>query len=191
MDQMDEYALRRELCQTARALWMRGLLVADQGLLSVKVHRRRFLVTPPGIRRCDLTDSALAIVDIEGLTIMGQGRLNAGCWRPHRIAYQLDYPSASRLDAPGATVLAMGPMTEALLRSTDADHLQLAQLDRLPVLDSDDEDHLAGALASNPAIAVRALGILSTGSHLAAAANRLECIEHAATVELACRNHRH
>ena len=186
---MDEATLRTQVCQAAQQLWMRGMLVADKGMVTAEVHRRRFLATPQGKRRADLRADDLFCVDVGGHNIDGEGALDQTDWRPHRIAYRLGQLNAGPGDVITATVLAHPPITTGLIRlAKKAAALQLDHLPALPLLEADDEAGIEDALRQSQLIALRGQGILAVGDTLTAAINRIECLEHAARIHLVTRS---
>src|SRR5205814_5877822 len=86
---VDELQLRQQVCDAARQLWIKGLIVGDGGMVCVELHRRRYLVTPPGKRRGDLRETDLRIVDVGGMELGEDRVLDENLWRAHRIALQL------------------------------------------------------------------------------------------------------
>ena len=188
---MNEQLLRTQLCDSARQLWQRGLIVADSGFLSVECHRQRYLVTPTGRRRSDLANDELQLVDLGGQYVSGEGVLPPDVWRPHRLSYR-----AQREPDPGvvetfheihATAMVEPPNTAALLRLKNAaKSIELCDLPPIPVIDADDETAVTEALQHLPALLVPPFGLLSVGPDMATVLNVLERIEHAATIELAC-----
>jgi ribulose-5-phosphate 4-epimerase/fuculose-1-phosphate aldolase len=187
---MEEMALRERICAGSHELWLRGLIVGDGGLLSGEMGRRRYLVTPPGQRRCALAPRDLACVDVGGQSVGGGDSIDAGVWRPHRLAYQAARPGTETdASAVRATILATPPSLLALLRLRPGiPSLNVGAAAAVPVVDPRDDRALQSALASAGAVAFPALGLLVAGPDLTALLNRVEAIEHAATIELACLN---
>lgn len=184
-----EASLERQICRAAQQLWSRGLVVADQGIISAECHRRRYLVTPPALRRCDLSPEELATVDIGGSAVNGQGILDAPSWLPHRLAYQrrAEMPdSRGRNRSVAATILAAPPMTLALLRKrSDAMTLMLAEMPPIAVVDQLEDEALRTVIETHQHIVIRNIGLFCFGVDLASTLNEVEKVEHAATVELA------
>lgn len=193
---MSESLLRQSLCQAARELWTRGLIIGDGGILSAEVHRRRFLVTPVGLRRSDLGDADLAVVDIAGMDLVGGPTVPKDAWLPHRVAYRvgLDRESANgrggeKLAAIVATVQATPPHMAALVRlSANATEIKLAGVPLIRIITQADEDTYRTAFESAQAVALRdSESIIVAASDLWQAVNLIELIEHAAAIELLCR----
>ncbi|MEX0653190.1 MAG: class II aldolase/adducin family protein [Phycisphaeraceae bacterium] len=190
---MNEVRLRQQLCQLTHQLWARGLIVADAGLLSVELHRRRYLATPAGARRASLEPEGLVCVDLGGENIQGGPGFAPERWRPHRLAYQLDAeletPRTGESEGePGlirATALTTPPHLLALMRA-GRQPLPLAGFAHpLPLVEASDDDALRRGLQRHGAVAIHGAGLLTAGATLDAVVNLAERIEHVATIELA------
>lgn len=184
-DQMDAGSFRVLICQAAQQLWMRGLLVGQSGIITVEEHRRRYLVTPPGVRRSVLTPEDLVVVDVGGADISGTQVIDADIWMPHRLAYQEGTNSDAQVHA---TVEASPPMTIALARSmNNAPTLDLPGLPAIAVVMNNDEQSIRNAVDAHQVIILNNTSIVSLAPDLAGAMNMLEAVEHASTIELASR----
>lgn len=185
---MNEQLLRTQVCENARQLWQRGLIVADGGLLTVECHRQRFLVTPPGRRRSNLDAHEIQLVDLRGQYVSGEGGLSPKIWGPHRLAYggQREQPDVvGSLHGVRATALVDPPNTAALSR-LNSTAIKLGDMSQIMVVDASDERAVTNALRELPAVIIPPLGVFCTGPDLASVLNLIERIEHAATIELAC-----
>lgn len=186
--------LRQQVCEAARQLWLKGLIVGDGGLVCAEVHRRRFMVTPPGRRRGDLRESDLRIVDIGGMELGEERVLDEAIWRAHRIAYQIGVERQAAgteqdLGAFRASVHATPPMTLALIRMNNgASSLALHGLPSLAIVNPEDEATLKTQLEHSAAASLgRDGGVFCAAADVWDAVNLIERIEHAATIEMACR----
>ncbi len=176
----DEARLRSAVCHAAHQMWMRRLIAGTGGAVSAEWGRRRFLVTPCGVRRADLEPAQLLCVDMGGHPIMGDGRLDEAAWRLHRAAYQSDRPGGVR-----ATALAAPASVTSMLRlHPDAAALELTGCEPLPIVAAEDQAGLEQAIGAAPAVAVRGVGLLAAAGSCAAALDLIEDLEHAATVDL-------
>ena len=179
---MDEQQLRTALCQVAYQLWVRGMVVADEGFISTVIHRRRYLVTPPAIRRAELRPEHLPCVNLAGETVLGHARIDPETWRPHEAVY------LSGDDRVGATILVAPPSVTALLHlHPDESELPLPGLDAVAVTDPMADGAIPHALVQGAAIALRGVGILSAGPDLSTALNAVERVERAASIQLALK----
>ena len=182
---MDEEPFEDLICQAAQQLWMRGLIVGQSGMISVEEHRRRYLVTPPGVRRSNLTPQDLLVVDVWGAAISGARVLDADLWLPHRLAYQ---GNANGDTSVHATIEACPPMTIALARSmNNAPTLDLPGLPAIAMVMNNDEQSIRNAVDAHRVIILNNTSIVALAPDLAGAMNMLEAVEHASTIELASR----
>ena len=187
---MDEAPLAEQVCELAHQLWLRGLLVADTGLISVETHRKRYLITRPGRRRADLSPEDLMTIDLGGVAVNSPTSIDLLTWLPHRLAYQRRTPLDGRTGpggCVGATILANPPMAAAILQRQPqaVGTLNFGPCCTVAVADTADDPAVKAAVESYQSIAIRDLGLLCIAGDLASAVNRLENVEHAATVELA------
>lgn len=67
-----EDALRSALIEVGRRLYERGLVVAAEGNVSVRLDDRRLLTTPTGACKGVLTPDQLVLVDLEGRRLQGE-----------------------------------------------------------------------------------------------------------------------
>jgi L-fuculose-phosphate aldolase len=65
---------RRQICRVGRWLYSRGLVVANEGNLSVRLDERRILVTPSGKCKGRMAPEELLVTDLSGEVIHGAGR---------------------------------------------------------------------------------------------------------------------
>src|SRR5688572_9653576 len=163
---------------------MRGLLVGDGGLISAEVHRRRYLVTPPGRRRAKLNEPDHWMVDLGGIPLGGGTPIDEGAWKPHRFLYHIDVerqagaPANGRLAPIRAAILATPPMTLALLHlQPTADRLTLGAA-TLPVVRRFDEASLVAAVTNSDTVALVCSEapscVLAAGEDVWQAVNALE-----------------
>jgi L-fuculose-phosphate aldolase len=182
---MDEMALREAVCRAAYQLWQRGLLAGDQGLLTAEWYRRRYLATPAGQRRAELTPQALALVDIGGQAIEPSDGLAAATWRPHRLAYQSrdELATADTGRTIEATALLTPPELWAAYRRQGQGMWLTLGRQQVPVVSAEDERDVQGAIQQHPAVLLPEEGLLAAGATLAEVANTLETLEQAARLE--------
>jgi ribulose-5-phosphate 4-epimerase/fuculose-1-phosphate aldolase len=188
---LDEQELRQQLCNTSYQLWVRGILCGDSGLVSVKVNRRRYLVTPPGRRRGSMLPPDALAVDMGGVALTSDRGLDETTWSPHRLAYQADRSGMtvgySDKHEVKATVLASPPYVMALMRlRPDDETLPLSDPSPVPIIDATNESAVRQAFEKLPAAVLSRRCVLCAGNSLDDVANTLERIEHAAMIEVLC-----
>lgn len=187
----DEQELRQRLCNVTVQLWARQIVSGDGGLISVKVNRRRYLVTPPGRRRALLQPTDILPIDMGGQSLTTERGLTDLVWSPHRVAYQSDRSELAvgftNQHEVHATVLATPPHVMALLRLHAGDEaLPLAEVGPVPLLDAADERAIRQAFEKLPAVVLSRRSVLCVGTSIEDAANAMERIEHAAMIEVTC-----
>ena len=58
--------IREQICDVCYKMWQRGIVVANDGNVSVKLEDGSFLCTPTGISKSMITPNMLVRTDIEG-----------------------------------------------------------------------------------------------------------------------------
>jgi len=185
---MDEAQLRKQVCRAVKQLWMRGMLVGEDGLVCAEVHRRRYLVTPPGRRLADIEPAELICVDIGGENVQGGVGVPPNQWRVHRDMFQ---SRTGPEDEPlGASVLVEPPNIMALLnRQNGASAIDLGFADPIPVVEAEQDKAMRLEKTSATDSLIRGEGLFVASADLASVINRVERIDAAAAVRLAAGGH--
>lgn len=61
-----EAKARNEIIETGRRIWVRGLVAANDGNLSVRLDKNRILITPTGVSKGFMNAADLLLCDLEG-----------------------------------------------------------------------------------------------------------------------------
>jgi len=191
---MDEQQLRQQVCNAAHQLWMRGLIAGADGLVALELHRRRYIVTPPGRRRINLQPADLICVDLDGTDLQREVEFAPGVWDPHRVVFQHTMNAlpedVRRGDARDvkSTVLGTPPKLTALLAlDPAATALRLHGHAPIPVLWANDDNALRTAILKHPLVALQGTGLLASGPTLGQTLSSLEHAEQAAEIEITLR----
>ncbi|MEM9418156.1 MAG: class II aldolase/adducin family protein [Planctomycetota bacterium] len=191
---MDEAQLRQKVCHAAHQLWMRGLIAGADGLVAIELHRRRYIVTPPGRRRINLKPDDLICVDMEGVDVQRDAQLAPEEWAPHRVVFQHTMNALPEDVAKGvnrevkATVLGTPPKLTALLAlEPGTTSLRIHAHPPIPVLWPDDATALRTAIVKHPVVAIQGVGLLASGPTLGQTLSSLEHAEQAAEIEATLR----
>lgn len=178
-------ALRRELVAVGREMQLRGLVVAAEGNLSVRVSGHCFLVTPAGARKGDLRVQDLVEVDLQGRTALGKPTTE---WPLHSLAYRLrpDIGAVCHAHAPWATAFAAaGRDLDGSLLTETADLLPRVPLAARSAPGTSDLAESAGPyLRDSDAVLLGNHGVVAVGSDLRAAFATLQTVERLAQVTL-------
>ncbi|MFN2371783.1 MAG: class II aldolase/adducin family protein [Candidatus Krumholzibacteriia bacterium] len=180
-----EPVLRRLLVEIGRRLADKGLIVAAEGNLSVRLGGHAFLVTPAGVSKGALLPRDLLVVDLAGRCAAGRPTSE---WPLHRALY------AARPDA-GAVCHAHPPWATAFsVAGRDLDGSLLtetqAQLPRVPLAaraEPGTEEVPAAVvpwIRDHDAVLLGSHGVVTVGPDLETAFARLETVERLAQVTL-------
>jgi len=182
-----EATLRREMVAIGRRLYERRLICATEGNLSVRLGPARFLTTPSGACKGDLTPRDLVVVDQAGRTVRGAGRpsselplhLRAYAERPDIGAVVHAHPPT----ANGFAVAGL-PLTRATLAEI------VFALGEVPLAaygtptTPDLPRRVATYLRNHDAVLMANHGAITVGRDLREAFYKMELVEHLAHVTL-------
>ena len=180
---MDELLLREQFISALRQLWSRGLIVGSDGMLCCEAHRRRYLVTPVGKRRADLSPEDLICVDIGGENVLGGEGVLPELWQPHRDVYQTHMNESGMTLKASAIVESVDVM--ALMNMQEmGDPLDLGS-ESIPIVNGKDAGAMRAALAESTEAVLCGRGLFVAGEDLPSLLNRIERICHAVSIRLA------
>jgi len=102
-----ERAYRAQICHIGRQMYHRGLVVACEGNLSVRLNSDRMLITPAGMCKGTLAPEQLLITDFDGNVVEGNGKPSSEI-RMHLLYYRLrpDVRAVCHAHPPIATAFA-------------------------------------------------------------------------------------
>ena len=83
-----EREYRREMIAVCQRVYQKGFVASNDGNLAIKLNENRFLVTPTGFSKGDLTESDLLICDAEGKKIAGKHSVTSEIYM-HLRAFKL------------------------------------------------------------------------------------------------------
>jgi len=117
---VNEYALRKDLCDIGKNIWTRQFCAGNEGNHSVKVAADRYLVTPTGISKGFLEPKDICVCDAEGVMIEpnARGRRPSSEIKVHLAIYKHrpDVGAVIHSHPPHATAFAIAgvPLPEAV-----------------------------------------------------------------------------
>lgn len=185
----DEQSARRDLVQTAREIWTRGLGAAGDGNLSVRVGRDRVIATPGSCHKGRLTERDLVAVDMQG-RVRGKGRpsselllhLEAYRRRPSIHAVIHAHPPMAI-----AFNLAGGKLSDLFVSEVIFAFGQVATAPYTTPTTADVPATLGSYLDCYDAILMQRHGSVTLGATLEQAFLRLDAMEHTARIASAAR----
>jgi L-fuculose-phosphate aldolase len=182
-----ESELRRQICRAGRSMYERGLVVACEGNLSVRVDPEHILVTPTGVCKGQLAPRDLLVTDLNGIVTRGSGRPSSELLM-HLLFYRRrpDVYAVCHAHPPTATGFAVAgrALDEAVLPEV------VVNLGTIPLASYGTPgtyelcESLEPLVATHDAILLQNHGVVTCGQDLTSAYQRLETIEQFAQILL-------
>lgn len=188
---MHEHALRKELVRYSRLVYERGMLVAMDGNLSVRLASGHVLCTRAGCHKGFVTEDDLVVVDRTGRLVRGRGKptseiyMHLACYDerpdvhavchthpPYAIAFTLADRSLERLVLP-EVVLTIGTVPTVPYATTGTHELA---------------DALRPYVRERDVVMMDRHGAVSLGKDLHEAFCRLETLEHTCRIIVTAHN---
>ncbi len=85
----DDSQLRSQMCDIGRNLWLKNMVAANDGNLSIRIDQDRVLCTPTGVSKGFLDPAQLAVVDMSG-TVLSDTLAPSSEIKMHLRVYQED-----------------------------------------------------------------------------------------------------
>ena len=85
---VDEQKVKEQIVQIATRCYDRGLLVAGDGNISVRVGENRLIATPSGVSKGWMTPEMMCVVDLQGNPLEPSEYKVSSEWPMHRIIYE-------------------------------------------------------------------------------------------------------
>ncbi|MBU0741047.1 class II aldolase/adducin family protein [bacterium] len=181
-----------EIVRIGRLLYDRRYVVATEGNLSVRIAAGRFLITPAGVSKGELDASRLVELDLHAAAADGQAPPPSSEWRMHAEIYRLrtdvaavchGHPACATAFACARTELPVSLLPEALLILGD-------DVPLLPYITPGTDElaaSLRGRIEDRDVLLLANHGVVTVGSSLAEAYQRLETVERLAEVALGAK----
>lgn len=189
----DEAALRSEIVRIGRLMYERQLVVAAEGNLSARLGGDRFLVTPAGRCKGQLTAADALAVDLRGRPT-GDSPATArpsSEWRLHREIYgvRADVAAVCHGHPPWATAFAAaGQALEGCLLPEVVATLGAVPLAPYATPGTEEVPRaVRDLIAGHDALLLANHGVVAVGATLTEAFARLETVERLAQVTLLAR----
>ncbi len=178
---------KAEILAVGKKLYLRGLVAANDGNLSIRVGDSAVWVTPTGVSKADMTEAMLVKLDLDGNRLEGKA-LPSSEAKLHLRIYQEnpDVRAVVHAHPPAATAFACAGL------SFEAPILQEAilLLGRVPLAPfaPPGSDALAESIVpfcqTDCAALLERHGAVTWGETMEQAHHRMECLEQLATVTL-------
>lgn len=189
---MNEFEIKKQMCEVGKRIWQREMVAANDGNFSVKLNENTYLCTPTGVSKGFMTPDMICKVDKEGNPINGSGK-----WRPsseikmHMRIYKNrpDVNSVVHAHPQFATSFAIAgiPLTEKIMPEA------VIFLGEVPIADyglpstMEIPDAVEPFLSCYDAVLLENHGALSWGQDLMSAYFKMESIEFYASLAYKAR----
>ena len=70
---VNEYEIKKQICEIGKRIYDRGMVAANDGNISVKISDNEFLCTPTGVSKGFMTPDYICRVDKEGKVLEANG----------------------------------------------------------------------------------------------------------------------
>jgi L-fuculose-phosphate aldolase len=187
-----EQALRNDIVEVGRRLWVRGFVASNDGNISVRLDATRLLMTPASVSKGFMTPDMMVITDLNGTMLAGApGRKPSSEIMMHLVAYRNrpDVNAVVHSHPPLSTGFAVAgiPLDRAVLAEV------VTTLGSIPIAEygTPSTRELADAVApyvkAHDGLLLANHGALALGADLFAAYYKMETIEHFAKISLVAR----
>lgn len=187
---LNEQAIKEEICEIGKRIYMNGFVAANDGNITVKVDENVFFATPTGVSKGYMTPDMIIKVDAEGNILEGNLRPSSEL-KMHLRVYRerSDIRSVVHAHPPTATGFAIAgiPLDKYIMPEA------VIYLGTVPIVDygtpSTDEipNALSKYLQSYDAFLLENHGSLTIGNSLMNAYFKLETLEFFAKISLTAR----
>ncbi|MFP3867084.1 MAG: class II aldolase/adducin family protein [Desulfobacteraceae bacterium] len=187
---VDETHLRQEIVQICHLLHHKNMVAATDGNVSARLSDHRLLITPSGLNKGFIKESDILTVDLTGKVMAGEGRPSSEI-QMHLTAYRLrpDIAAVVHAHPPRATACSIAGV------SLEVDVLPevIITLGAIPTADYATPGTMAVSqsiqelIRCYDALVLAHHGGLTVGRTLMEAYNRMEKLEHAASIMVTAR----
>src|SRR5215470_5368487 len=189
---VDEQKVKEQIVEIATRCYNRGLLVAGDGNISVRVAPNRIIATPSGVSKGWMTPEMMVVVDIEGNPLEPSDLRVSSEWPMHQVIYQArqDINAVVHAHPPHATGFAVAglSLSKAILSEV------VLTLGCVPLADygtpstRELTDAIEPYLEFHDALLMANHGAVAYANTLEQAFNKLETLEHTCKISFIARS---
>ena len=188
---IDEQGIREEIVEVARRCYERGLAVAGDGNISVRVAPNRILSTPSAVSKGWMKPEMIVVVDEDGRPLEASAYRVSSEFPMHQLIYRArpDIHAVVHAHPPHATGFAVaGLALDKAILSEVVLTLGCVPLARYGTPSTSElTDAIAPFLAYHDALLMANHGAVAYAETLERAFNKLETLEHTARISLIAR----
>jgi L-fuculose-phosphate aldolase len=185
-----EAALRADIVELGRRLWVRGFVASNDGNISVRLDADRILTTPTSVSKGFMDPDMMVVTDLTGKKLSGERDASSEL-KMHLAVYELrpDVQAVVHSHPPLATGFAVAgiPLDKAVLAEV------ICTLGSIPIADyatpSTQElpDAIKKYIKAHDGLLLANHGALTVGRDLYNAYYKMETVEHFARISLTAR----
>ncbi|MEP7273682.1 MAG: class II aldolase/adducin family protein [Acidobacteriota bacterium] len=189
---MDEREVRQQIVEVARRCYDRGLIVAGDGNISVRVAPGRIIATPSGVSKGWMKPEMMVVVDDDGRPLEKSEYSVSSEFPMHRVIYQArpDIHAVVHGHPPHATGFAVAGL--ALDKAICSEVVLTLGCVPLAAYGTPSTSELTAAIAPflsyHDALLMANHGAVAYADTLEKAFNKLETVEHTARISLIARS---
>jgi len=183
---VNENDLRRQIVEIGKRLYDRGLIVAGEGNLSVRVDTGRILITPSGLNKGRMVETDLLLVNHRGDALQDNSRQPSSELGMHLCAYEKrpDAVACVHAHPPYATACSVAGinLSDPVLPEIVATMGQVVTAEYAQPSTPEVAQSIAEVVTRHDSIILKNHGVLTVGPDLETAFMRMEMTEHLAQV---------
>lgn len=189
---MDEDKVKADIVRFATRCYERGLLVAGDGNLSVRVGPNRLIATPSAVSKGWMTPAMMVVVDLAGNALEPSAYKVSSEWPMHRIIYENrpDIHAVCHAHPPHATAFSVAglSLSKAILSEV------VLTLGCVPLAaygtpsTRELTDAIEPYLQYHDALLMANHGAVAYAANIEQAFNKLETLEHTCKISLLARS---
>lgn len=189
---MDERQIREEIVDIARRCYDRGLIVAGDGNISVRVGSNRIIATPSAVSKGWMKPEMMVVVSDDGKPLEATTYRVSSEFPMHQLIYRMrpDIHAVVHAHPPHATGFAVAGL--ALDKAILSEVVLTLGCVPLATYGTPSTDELTSAIepfiAYHDALLMANHGAVAYADTLEKAFNKLETLEHTARISLIARN---
>ncbi|MCL1834885.1 MAG: class II aldolase/adducin family protein [Oscillospiraceae bacterium] len=184
---VDEAAARRDIVEAGRRMYIRGFIAGNDGNISARISQEEIIVTPSGVSKGFLDESALIKLDLGGNVVSGEAKPSSEV-KMHLAIYKANPAISSVCHAHPPVSAAFAAAGVALDKAYLQETVMLLGVVPVAKYAQPGSEELAAGAASlcrdYHAALLEQHGAVTWGDSVMQALYRMESVEYTATVAM-------
>lgn len=187
---MNEEALRRDIIEVGRRLYMKDFVASNDGNISIRLDENRILITPTGVSKGFMTPEMLLVVDRSGRVLEGTAKPTSEM-AMHLAVYdeRPDVGAVVHAHPPTATGFAVArvPLDKIALPEVVYNLGTISLAPYGTPSTKEVPDSIRGVIRTSDGVLLSNHGAMTVGPDVMAAYYRMETLEAVAKITLVAR----